>query len=106
MRKFITIAIIALTAALGAGAADAQVRIKAYGNPGVARLKIPRVMVQPKIVNLPPSAAIRAAMRMMPGAKALGVKIRGQTYIVRLKSGGTIAQIGVNSVTGAASRLP
>ena len=106
MRKFITIAIIALTAAFGAGAADAQVRIKVFANPGVARPKIPRVMVMPKIVKLPPSVAIRTAMKFMPGAKALGVKLRGQTYIVRLKSGGTIAQIGVNSVTGAASRLP
>jgi hypothetical protein len=111
MRKFLTVAVIALTAALGSGAADAQVRIRAVINPGVMMQKGPRVHprinpVRPKLLILPPSAAIGRAVNMMPGSKAIGVKLRGQTYVVRLKSGGTIARVGVDSVTGAASLLP
>ena len=112
MRKFLAIAVIALTAAFGAGAADAQVRIKVFTNPGIGapRLrgpKIPRINpVKPRIVMLAPSAAIRRALAIMPGAKPIGVRVQGQTYIVRLKSRGTVARIGVNMVTGVASPLP
>ena len=109
MRKFLIIAVIALTAAFGAGAADAQVRFKVLVNPGVMAPKAPRVRinpVRPKMVVILPSRALTIASRMMPGAKAIGVQLRGQTYIVRLKSRGTVAKIGVNSVTGAASPLP
>ena len=107
MRKFITIAIIALTAALGTGAADAQVRIKAFGNPAIMKPKIPRVRpVKPKMLLMPPSQALRGAMKLVPNAKALKVARNGQNYIVSLKSGGTIKRVTVNSATGAATVLP
>jgi hypothetical protein len=111
MRKFLAIAVIALTAAFGGASADAQVRIKVFAYPGIGAVKqrgpkIPRVNpVKPKIVVLPPSAALRRALAIMPNAKPLGVTLRGQTYIVRLKTRGTVAKIGVNAVTGAASPL-
>lgn len=104
MRKLLTIAVVALSAALGAvGTVDAQVRIKpnvgqTIKNPAI---KMPRVQpVKPRLNVLPPSAAVMRAMSVVPQAKALGVKLRNQTYIVRLKSGGTIRQVGVDSVTG------
>ena len=109
MKKFFAIAIIALTAILGSGLSEAQVRINPV-NPNVILprvLKGPRIQpVVPRINMLPPSAALKRAMAMNPGAKPLGVKLRGQTYIVRLKQGGTITQLGVNPVTGAVSPLP
>ena len=112
MRKFLIIAVIALTAAFGAGAADAQVRIKMFVNPGIGAPKVPRGPkmprinpIKPKIVMLAPSAAITRALRIMPNAKPIGVRLQGQTYIVRLKSRGTVAKIGVNAVTGVASPL-
>ncbi|WP_373503885.1 hypothetical protein [Aestuariivirga sp.] len=112
MRKFLTIAVVALTAALGAGLADAQVRVKPM-NPNVMvpkAQKAPRVQqvkpVKPNVVLLPPSAALKRAMGTVPNAKPLGVKLRGQTYVVRLKQGGTIKQLSVNSVTGAVTPLP
>lgn len=104
MRKLIIAAAVALSAAFGAaGSGDAQDRIKpnvgqALKNPSV---KMPRVQqVKPRIYILPPSAAVMRALRAVPQAKPLGVKLRNQTYIVRLKSGGTITQVGVDSVTG------
>ena len=110
MKKFIAI-LVALTAVLGSGLSEAQVRIKPMMNPNVMvprALKTPRVQpaIPPKFLLLPPSIALKRAMAMNPGAKPLGVKLRGQTYIVRLKQGGTITQLGVNPVTGAASPLP
>ncbi len=115
MRKFLAIAVIALTAAFGAGfgadSADAQVRIKIMTNPGMGAPKlrgpkIPRVTpVKPKFNFLPPSAAINRALKIMPNAKPIGVRLQGQTYIVRLKTRGTVAKIGVNAVTGVASPL-
>lgn len=108
MRKLLTIAVVALMASLGAGLADAQVRVKPGVNPNV--MVAPRAQrvkpVVPKNVIIPPSAALRRAMSAAPGAKPLGVKLRNQTYIVRLKSGNTIKQLSVNSVTGAVSPLP
>lgn len=110
MRKFVTIAVVSLLAAFGAELADAQVRIKPLLNPNVMvprMQKGPRIQpVNPNILLLPPSAALKRAMSTNPGAKALGVKLRGETYVVRLKQGGTITQLGVNSVTGAVAPLP
>jgi hypothetical protein len=109
MRKFIIAAVVMLSTALGAGMADAQVRIQPrmqnYGGqiivPRVNKLpRVPNVQVKPKII-LPPSAALKRALGAMPNAKPLGLKLRNQTYIVRLKSGGTIREVGVNSQTGA-----
>lgn len=103
MRKLFIAAVVALSTALGAaGPGDAQVRIKPYaGQVKAPPLKGPRVQpIKPRINVLPPSTAVMRAMRVVPQAKALGVKLRNQTYIVRLKSGGTIRQVGVDSVTG------
>jgi hypothetical protein len=109
MRKLLTIAVVALSAALGAaGSGDAQVRIKPYAGQTLKAppIKTPRVQpVKPRLNVLPPSAAVMRALRAVPQAKPLGVKLRNQTYIVRLKSGGTITQVGVDSVTGAVTSI-
>jgi hypothetical protein len=110
MKKLLTIAAVALTVALMPGVSDAQVRVKPGVNPYVMVPKAPRANrvkpVTPRVVVLPPSAALKRAMRVAPNAKPLGVKLRGDTYVVRLKQGGTITQLGVNSVTGAVTPLP
>ena len=49
---------------------------------------------------IPPSAAVKLAMQAMPGAKALGVTLRGGIYVVRLKQDGSITQVGVDPATG------
>ena len=103
MRKFLTIVFIVLSAALGAGEAVAQTRIPTYS----AQRVTPRVKaVRPKQIILPPSAAIKRAMRAVPKAQAIGVRVKGSLYIVKAKQGGKIIQIGVNRQTGAVSRLP
>ena len=91
----------------------AQVRIQpnVSQNGMVPRLKIrPRVQkvrpVNPKLILIPPSVALKSAMVTVPNAKPLGVKLKGPLYIVKLKQGGTITQLGVHSVTGAVIRLP
>lgn len=103
MRKFLAVIVVTLFAAAGMVPADAQVRIKPYGNQGqVFKGNRQRgQQVKPRMLLLPPSAALKRALRAMPNAKPLGVKLRGDTYVVRLKSGGTIIQLGVDSVTGA-----
>lgn len=109
MRKFLIVAIVALFAVLGVETADAQVRVRPFAKPGIMVPKPPRAMrvrpVRPRLMILPPSKAVRAAMRAVPNAKPLGVKLRGDTYVVRLKSGGTITQVGVDSVTGAVTSI-
>lgn len=114
MRKIIIILLAVFTAVTAAGTAGAQVRIQApVVNPTVMVPRVQKVPRQPKIqpiipkkVVIPPSIALKNAMKMNPGAQALGVKLRNQTYVVRLKQGGKITQLGVNSVTGAISPLP
>lgn len=109
MRKFLIIAVIALTAAFGAGAADAQVRIKVFVNPGVSAPKAPRLRVnpvRPKLLIIPPSRAMRIAMRSFPNAKPLKVQQTGKNYVVSLKSGGTIKRVTVDAVTGAVTSGP
>ena len=122
MRKFRAIAAIVLAAALGAGAAEAQVRINPIINPQIILIprvpRLPRVQPQvphiqqpnvpnvPNLVVIPPSNAIQRALGTAPGAKLLGVKMRNQIYVGRLKQGGTITQLGVDSVTGAVTPLP
>ena len=106
MRKYLTIAVIALTAAFGAVSADAQVRMRPVMNPGVA-MKGPRVNpVRPKLLILPPSAALKRAMRLVPNSKPLKVVQSGQNYVVSLKSGGTITRVTVNAATGAITSGP
>ena len=50
--------------------------------------------------GLPPSAAVKRAVAANPGAKPLGVKLRGGIYVVRLRQDGTIIQVGVDPATG------
>ena len=102
MRKFCAIAIIALTAVLGAEHAAAQVRGPAYAPR--AGTSTPRPMV-PKLI-IPPSAAVRAALTALPKAKPLGVRAKGSVYIVKLKQGGRIIQLNVNAATGAVMPKP
>lgn len=49
---------------------------------------------------IPPSTAVKLAMRAMPGAKPLGVSLRGGIYVVRLKQDGSIIQVGVDPASG------
>lgn len=114
MRKIITILLAVFAATAAANAAGAQVRIQAPAmNPYVMVPKVQKVPRQPRIqpvipkkVVIPPSIALKNAMKMNPGSQALGVKLKNQTYIVRLKQGNKVTQLGVNSVTGAVTRLP
>lgn len=94
MRKVLTIAAAALAAVFLAGPVAAA---QGGGGNGSAQ--------QQQGERLPPSAAVKLAMAAMPGAEALGVKLRGDTYIVRLKQGGSIVQVGVNAVTGDVTPL-
>ena len=50
--------------------------------------------------GLPPSAAVKLAVAANPGAKPLGVKLRGGIYVVRLRQDGTIILVGVDPATG------
>lgn len=95
MRKVFSIVLVAVMAMFYADMAAAQgVRAPAYN-----RVKVrPN---QPKLIIIPPSAAIKRAMRMNPGAKALGVRKKGSIYIVKLKQGGRIIQQNVNAASGA-----
>ena len=43
---------------------------------------------------------MKLAVAANPGAKPLGVKLRGGIYVVRLKQDGTIIQVGVDPATG------
>ena len=94
MRKGIFIAALMLATMAGAGSAFAQVRVV----PMAPKLK------PPVILMIPPSAALTAAMRGAPGAKAIGVKLRGNVYIVKLKQGNTIVQKRI--VAGNGTVLP
>lgn len=112
MRKIITVLLAVFTVTAAADAAAAQVRVQAP-TPYVMVPRAQKVPRQPRInpvlpkkVVIPPSIALKNAMKMNPGSQALGVKLKNQTYIVRLKQGGKITQLGVSSVTGAVTPLP
>lgn len=100
MNTYLAIALVALTTALAAGDAMAQARLPAYTGGAVT----PKVA--PVAPLLPPSAALKRAMGQVPGAQALSVRPKGSAYIVKLKKGGNIIQLNVNSATGAITRLP
>jgi len=105
MQKFLAIALVMLSVAVGVDAASAQVRVQGYNGQGPARLQPRLRQVQPKIVVIPPSQAVQIAAGALRNAKPLGVRLQGRRYIVKLKQGGTIVQMGVNARTGAVSRL-
>lgn len=54
--------------------------------------------------QVPPSDAVKLALQAVPGAEALGVKLNGDHYVVRLKQGGTVIQVLVDATTGAVSQ--
>ena len=54
--------------------------------------------------QVPPSDAVKLALQAVPGAEALGVKLKGDHYVVRLKQGGTVIQVLVDATTGAVSQ--
>ncbi len=75
----------------------------------------PKINVAPKITRtpvirtpairvIPPSLALNRAMMIAPNAKALGVKLRGGHYIVKLKQGNKVRQVQVDAATGDVSQ--
>jgi hypothetical protein len=98
MRRIVLIATMLLAATLAAGPVFAQ-KVPMYvpTAPLVIKPKIPIVKV------IPPSVALGNALRVVPGAQPLGVKIKGPLYIVKLKQGNTVKQVNVNAATGAVS---
>ncbi|MCA3561482.1 MAG: PepSY domain-containing protein [Aestuariivirga sp.] len=51
-----------------------------------------------------PSDAVKLALQAAPGAEALGVKLDGDHYVVRLKQDGAVIQVLVDATTGAVSQ--
>lgn len=51
--------------------------------------------------GLPPSEAVKLALEAVPGAEPLGVKRKGDVYVVRLKQDGNVVQVLVDAATGA-----
>lgn len=80
MRKGLTIAAAVLAAVLFSAPAMAQ----QTGGDGGAQVQGGK--------KIPPSAAVKRAVRSVPGAEPLGVKLKGDTYIVRLKQDGSVVR--------------
>jgi len=51
-----------------------------------------------------PSQAVKLALQAVPGAEPLGVKLKGDTYVVKLKQDGTVIQVLVDAATGQVSQ--
>jgi len=51
-----------------------------------------------------PSEAVKLALQAVPGAEPLGVKLKGDTYVVRLKQDGSVIQVLVDATTGQVSQ--
>lgn len=54
--------------------------------------------------QVPPSEAVKLALQAVPGAEPLGVKLKGDHYVVKLKQGGTVILVQVDAATGAVSQ--
>lgn len=54
--------------------------------------------------QVPPSDAVKLALQAVPGAEPLGVKLKGDHYVVRLKQDGTVIQVLVDAATGQVSQ--
>ncbi|MCX7348977.1 MAG: PepSY domain-containing protein [Alphaproteobacteria bacterium] len=54
--------------------------------------------------QVPPSDAVKLALQAVPGSEPLGVKLKGDHYVVRLKQGGSVIQVLVDAATGAVSQ--
>ncbi len=106
MRNVLLAAVIAAASVFGAVDASAQVKMRSNYAPKIMNgpvLKAP-VVRAPAIRVIPPSLALNRAMMIAPNAKALGVRLKGGHYNVKLKQGNTIRQIRVDAVTGAVSQ--
>jgi uncharacterized membrane protein YkoI len=47
---------------------------------------------------------VKLALQAVPGAEPLGVKLKGDTYVVRLKQDGSVIQVLVDATTGQVSQ--
>ncbi|MCB1378466.1 MAG: hypothetical protein KDK89_08900 [Alphaproteobacteria bacterium] len=95
MRRWLFTAIVGIAAVFAVNPAFAQARLPAY-QAGAAAPK-------PLIKIIPPSVALNQAMMAAPNAKAIGVKLKGSLYIVKLKQGNKVTQVRVNATTGQVS---
>lgn len=100
MRK-VLLAMAIIAAMLAGGEASAQMK------PNYMAPKInvaPKIMKSPVIRVIPPSLALNRALMLAPNAKALGVKLKGGHYIVKLKQGNKVRQVEVDAATGDVSQ--
>jgi len=95
MNRLLKSLALAIAVTLAAGQASAQVKMMPY----VAGA--PKPVLPPKIMMIKPSQALRIAMQAVPGGKPLGVQLRGQVYIVKVKQASTIKLLRVNAASGA-----
>lgn len=102
MRRLFLAAAIAAAVMFAAGSASAQVRIQTYVAAPKLLRTVPAVKI-PLIIVIPPSLALSRAMAIAPNSRALGVKLHGSLYIVKLKQGNRVMQVRVNAATGAVS---
>src|SRR5256885_12274097 len=99
MRRIVLIAMMLLAASMAAGPALAQ-KIPMFVPTGPMVIKPKILIVKPKI---PPSVALGKALGVAPGAKPLGITIKGPHYVVKLKKGNQVLQYNVDGATGAVS---
>jgi uncharacterized membrane protein YkoI len=92
MRRIRVIAAILAAAMLAAAPASAQDNNQNYRNPNVGEQ--PVIMIRPR-------EAVRIALDATPGAKPLGVRLRGSLYIVKLKQGNRIIRVRIDAASGA-----
>lgn len=100
MRKVLLAAVIAASV-FGAVDASAQVKLRPAYTPKIMNGP---VIKAPMIKVIPPSLALNRAMLLAPNSKALGVKLRGSHYIVKLKQGNKVRQVQVDAATGDVSQ--
>ncbi len=101
MRRVLLAVAIAAASVMGAVDASAQVKMRGYQGPKVMQGP---VMRPPVLRVIPPSLALNRALMLAPNAKALGVKLRGSHYIVKLKQGNKVRQVQVDAATGDVSQ--
>lgn len=93
-------AALALAAMLAANSAEAQSN---YGRPNIiVRPNAPKPPLPNLRAKISPSQAAAIAMRQMPGAKVVGVKLLPQgAYAVTLKSASSVARVMVSASDGS-----
>jgi uncharacterized membrane protein YkoI len=103
MRKLLLA--IAIAAALcGAGDASAQLKMRNFGGGQLIKPPILSIKPGPGMKMIPPSMALNRAMNMVPQSQALGVKLQGSHYIIKLKQGNSVKQVHVDAATGDVSQ--